>query len=44
MRAIALYWPLFAVMAWKKNIMQAVKSEQSNRFRLNQAKLVMVEN
>ncbi|MEQ9108022.1 MAG: hypothetical protein RLO04_11205, partial [Limnobacter sp.] len=35
MRAIALYLPLFAVMAWMKNIMQTVKNEQSSRFGLD---------
>lgn len=44
MRAIALYLPLFAVMAWMKNIMQTVKNEQSSRFGLDQARLVTVEN
>jgi IS5 family transposase len=44
MRAIALYLPLFAVMAWMKNIMQAMKHEQSSRYRLHQARLVTVEN
>lgn len=44
MRAIALYLPLFAVIDLLKNIMQAVKSEQSSHLWLHQARLVTVEN
>jgi O-antigen/teichoic acid export membrane protein len=44
MRAIALYLPIFAMMALMKNIMQAVNSNQSNHFRLNQARLATAEN
>lgn len=44
MRAIALYLPLFAVMVLMKNIMQVVKSEQHSHFRLDQVRLVAVEN
>lgn len=44
MRAIALYLPLFAVMALMKNTMQAMKHEQSSHFRVDQARLVTVGN
>lgn len=44
MRAIALYLPLFAVLAWMKNIIQAVKNEQSSRSKPDQARLLIIEN